>query len=508
MYKCRPKFLFVPIFATVAFLLICEGCGGSRTIGPHAATASLAISIDWPDRSRLIPVASNSIRVVLRRGGETIAERVMPRPVGQSQSTALFDGLSSGEVLVEAQAFPSIDGSGVALAAGAKVASVVFGKTANATLTMESSIEQVIVSPATVALSVGQETQVSVEAIDSTGRTVLLTPTKLQWSSSLISVASVSPISGTSSAVIRGIGFGGSDIKLTEAESGKIGHASVTVGATGYAVDWEYQQLDQPRGVSLDGSGNVFVAEIWNNGSGSSVNKLTSQGSLVSSFDGSSGGFPFGQAYGIVVSANGDLYVSESQSSPHRIQQFKSNFAFIRKWGSHGTGSGQFDDPRHLSIDGQGNIYVADSGNHRIQRFTSSGQFVSTFGSQGSGPGQFFEPKGVAVDKVSGFIYVADSGNNRVQKFTLGGQFVSQWGAFGTGQGQFDDPYALAVDKVGQVYVADTWNSRVQKFTPVGEFVMSFGNGIVDTPRGIAVDASGNVYVTSWFTKITKFRPQ
>ena len=86
------------------------------------------------------------------------------------------------------------------------------------------------------------------------------------------------------------------------------------------------------------------------------------------------------------------------------------------KWGSLGSGDGQFSDPTGVAIDGSGNVYVADKGNSRMQKFDSSGTFLTKWGSLGSGDGQFSDPSGVAIDG-SGNVYVADKGNSRIQKF-------------------------------------------------------------------------------------------
>jgi len=66
-----------------------------------------------------------------------------------------------------------------------------------------------------------------------------------------------------------------------------------------------------------------------------------------------------------------------------------------------------------------GSVYVADYYNHRIQNFTSEGGFVSKWGTYGSGDGEFDEPTGVAVAS-DGSVYVADSWNDRIQKFLPG----------------------------------------------------------------------------------------
>ena len=108
---------------------------------------------------------------------------------------------------------------------------------------------------------------------------------------------------------------------------------------------------------------------------------------------------------------------------------------------------------------------MVDYDNSRIQKFNSSGTFITKWGSSGSGDGQFAEPQGIAVDS-SGNVYVADHYNNRIQKFDSSGTFITKWGSSGSGDGQFDDPTGIAVDSSGNVYVADRDNYRIQKFAP------------------------------------------
>ncbi len=90
----------------------------------------------------------------------------------------------------------------------------------------------------------------------------------------------------------------------------------------------------------------------------------------------------------------------------------------VNKWGTEGTGDGQFRYPRVAAVASDGSVYVGDN-NHRIQKFTSEGVFVFKWDSQGSGDGQFQSPWGVAVAS-AGSVYVADAGNKRIQKFSVG----------------------------------------------------------------------------------------
>ena len=97
-------------------------------------------------------------------------------------------------------------------------------------------------------------------------------------------------------------------------------------------------------------------------------------------------------------------------SSTNKLPQFNI------KWGSYGTGNGQFISPSGIAVDSSNNVYVVDAGNNRIQKFTSNGTFITTWGSYGTGNGQFISPSGIAVDS-SNNVYVVDAGNNRIEIF-------------------------------------------------------------------------------------------
>ena len=210
-----------------------------------------------------------------------------------------------------------------------------------------------------------------------------------------------------------------------------------------------------------------------------------------------SGDGQFNGPHGVAVDSGGQVYVVDRGNN--RIQKFDSSGAFIITWGSTGTGNGQFDDPQGIAVDSAGNVYVTDLFNHRIQKFDSNGTFLTEWGSNGSGNGQFSVPTGVAVDS-AGNVYVTDFGNRRIQKFDSNGAFITKWGSAGSGDGQFNVPEDIAVDSAGNVYVVDSDIPRVQKFDSNGTFITKWGSagsgdGQFDNPFGLAVDADGNVYV-------------
>jgi len=189
-----------------------------------------------------------------------------------------------------------------------------------------------------------------------------------------------------------------------------------------------------------------------------------------------------------------------------------SAFGFLAKWGSYGTGNGQFYNPTGVTVDGSGNVYVSDTYNHRIQKLAGSGAWQATWGSLGSGNGQFYYPTGMAVDG-SGNVYVVDTYNHRIQKFNSSGVWQATWGSYGSGDGQFNYPYGVAVDGTGHVYVADTNNNRIQKFDAGGAYLAQWGsngsgNGQFIYPLGVAVDGTSHVYVAdAGNNRIQKFGP-
>jgi len=213
-----------------------------------------------------------------------------------------------------------------------------------------------------------------------------------------------------------------------------------------------------------------------------------------------SGDGQFNNPSGIAVDGLGNIYVVDIYN--HQIQVFDNAGNFTCKWGGEGSGDGQFNTPHGIAVDGSGNIYVADTNNHRIQVFDNAGNFTCKWGSEGSGDGQFNNPFGIAVDG-SGNIYVADTNNHRIQVFDNAGNFTCKWGSEGSGDGQFNNPSGIAVDSSGNTYVGDSGNRQIKVFDSTGSFICKWGSegsgdGQFKYPAGIAVDGLSNIYIVDY----------
>lgn len=286
--------------------------------------------------------------------------------------------------------------------------------------------------------------------------------------------------------------------------------------------------FNKPRGVAVDTVGNVYVADSGNNAirmvtPSGEVSTIAGDPLLPDGFGGYMGGYQegsgsdalFDDPTGVAVDASRNLYVADYNNNVIRKLTKDAN---LETWesstlaGSSGYGSqdgqglgAQFDGPRGVAVDAGGNVYVADIWNNAIRKVTPGGM-VSTFA--GSAPtadqvdsfdggvpypnqdgtgtkAGFFLPYGVAVDSATN-VYVADSCDCEIRKVTpqgvvttLGGAPTAEPGvlngdllpvypvpAYNDGAGskaRFYFPVGIAVDGQGNLYVGDTDNCVIRK---------------------------------------------
>ncbi len=213
-----------------------------------------------------------------------------------------------------------------------------------------------------------------------------------------------------------------------------------------------------------------------------------------------SGNGQFANPFDIEFDSAGNIYVLELDNS--RVQKFNSAGVYQSQFGTSGVGDGQFQFPRGLGIDSDDNIYVADLA--RVQKFNSSGVYQSQL------TGSFTNPYDVGIDS-SDNVYVVDTGEQEIDIYNSAGVFQSTIGASGSGNGEFNDPMFIAFDSLGNFFVTDFGNHRVQKFNSAGVYQSQFGttgsgNGQFSYIRGIDINSEDYIYVSDIDTmRVQKF---
>ena len=309
--------------------------------------------------------------------------------------------------------------------------------------------------------------------------------------------------------------------------------------------------LNTPVGLALDASGNLFIADSYNNvirevnaktgiittvagnGYGANVSGNLTCGAMTTGVSAISA--PLCYPFGVAVDSAGNLYISSfSWENVLKVTKSTGLLTLVAGTGGYGyTGDGglavnaKLSYPWSVAVDGAQNVYIADLANCAIRKVTAStGVITSLVGSPrpsgygghcglggDGGPATaalISDPYGVFVD-ASGNVLIADSNNALVRMiaanngniYTLAGSYTNQgghlygnWGYAGDGgpaaNAKLDYPQGVALDSAGNLYIADAFNGAIRKVTqgltlPTGAPTITPASGAGATPATVTI---------------------
>ena len=274
------------------------------------------------------------------------------------------------------------------------------------------------------------------------------------------------------------------------AVSGQVTTVAGTPGSLGTSDGTGPSALfNEPAGLAAGSGGTIYVADTNNNtirkiASGGVVTTFAGQAGKAGSTDATGTSALLNEPFGIAVDGSGNLYVTELGNHTVRmVTQASVVTTLAGTAGSIGSADGtgasaRFNQPAGIAVDASGNLYVADSGSNTIRKIAAGGVVTTLAGSPGvagfaDGTGasaRFSNPRGLALDG-SGNLFVADTGNSTIRRITPAGAVTTLAGSpgqFGSAPGAgaaalFDVPVGIAVDSTGNVFVSNELADTIEK---------------------------------------------
>ncbi len=345
--------------------------------------------------------------------------------------------------------------------------------------------------------------------------------------------------------------------------SGQITRVAGQGGQKGFAGDGgaaTSARLSSPGDVALDGSGNLYIADLGNN----RIRRVDSNGRISTvagngSENSSGNGGPATQAglgapTAVAVDGAGNIFINEFVASRVRVVNgvtgIISNFAGTGETTSSGDGGPAFAAalgfPSSVVEDAEGNLFIADQLGNRIRRVDKASSVITTVAGNGSfafsgdgGPATaaaLFTPRDVAID-FQGNLLIADTLNNRIRRVDASTNRIST--VAGTGEevadctvGLFNgdgpasevtlaEPSNVALDIDGNLLIADTCNNRIRKLDLTAGTITTIAGSGCDVfrdpgcelgdggpaseaslvqPHDLVVDALGNIFFADHLT--------
>ncbi|EFL31779.1 NHL repeat-containing protein [Streptomyces viridochromogenes DSM 40736] len=318
-------------------------------------------------------------------------------------------------------------------------------------------------------------------------------------------------------------------------------------GTAGFSSDYGpavCAQLNYPRKVAVDSSGNLFFSD-YSNHRVRRVDAATQQittvaGNGTAGFNGDNQPAVYSRLHyprGVAVDAGGNLFIADCNN--HRVRRVDAATRQITTVAGTGIAgfngdnqpavNAQLNSPIGVAVDAGGNLFITDFNNQRVRRVDAATRQITTVAGTGTAGfngdnqsavnAQLYGPVGVAAD-AGGNLFIGDYANHRVRRVDAATRQITT--VAGTGiagfngdnqpavNAQLNAPHTVAVDSGGNVFIADTSNHRVRRvdaatrqITTVAGIGTAGFNGDggpaigvqLNSPVGVAVDSGGGLFI-------------
>ena len=323
-------------------------------------------------------------------------------------------------------------------------------------------------------------------------------------------------------------------------------------GTQGYSGDnglASGAELDYPVGVAVDASGNLYVADAFQHNEIREVNGTTgnittvagngTQGALGDNGPATNAGLCYPE--GMALDGTGNLYIADLCNN--RIRKVAAGTGIITTVAGNGTQgfsgdnglatNAELNQPQGVAVDASGNLYIADAINNRVRKVSAATSIITTVAGKGTSgfsgdngiatDAELSGPSGVALDSY-GNLYIADQANNRVREVAGSTGIITTVAGNGTAgysgdsgpatSGELNGPFAVELDTAGNLYIVDVLNNCVRKVSAATGIITTVaGNGTrgysgdsgpathaeLALPNGVALDGSGNLYIADTY---------
>ncbi len=375
-------------------------------------------------------------------------------------------------------------------------------------------------------------------------------------------------IADSGNNVIREVNLKSGIITTLAGSSMMLPNSKIIIGIAGYKGDdglAAVAELNDPIGLALDGTGDLFIADSGNNVIREIVPGTNGlQDGIITTYAGDYnnglGGYggdngpataaQLNDPQGIAIGPTGNLFIADSGNN--RVREVNKKTGIITTVAGDGTAgstgdtsngvatSAELNDPIGVVVTGGGAIDIADSANNVIRQVTLTSNTITTIaGNGGSGDdgdggpaadAQLSFPQGLVVDS-AGDLFIADSENDVVREVKAGSSIITTV-VGGDGGLLFSNPNGpataatlanpdgIVVDSQGDIFIADSGFNVVQEVIEspstatalklaVGDIITIAGDGAqgnignnvlatdaaLDDPVGLALDGSGDLFI-------------